>query len=165
MGSSTLHERVLIASCAAGGAQSSTFFCGATQRTAALPAGGCGAAALLVGPDAPLVLQPWPWRSSFSAHTYDFFKPHGHPLYPVVDGPATLLWFTKAADAAAAQLHTQLQQQGELPASQQQQEQQQPAGLLDCYDYFLSHSPYNKIVRKVFGRLVLQDALRCAVTT
>jgi 3-hydroxy-3-methylglutaryl CoA synthase len=117
---------------------------------------------MLIGPDAPLVVEPWPWRSSFSAHTYDFFKPHGHPLYPVVDGPATLLWFTKAADAAAAQLYTQLQQQGQLPAPQQQQQQQeqQSAGLLDCYDYFLSHSPYNKIVRKVFARLVLQDALR-----
>jgi hypothetical protein len=40
--------------------------------------------------------------------------------------------------------------------------QQRPseAGLLSSYDFFLSHSPYNKIVRKVFARLVLADALR-----
>jgi 3-hydroxy-3-methylglutaryl CoA synthase len=130
---------------------------------------------MLIGPDAPLVVEPWPWRSSFSAHTYDFFKPHGHPLYPVVDGPATLHWFTKAADACAAQLYLQLQQHGLLaeqqcsnsspdqgPAQQQQQQQQRCSepGLLSSYDYFLSHSPYNKIVRKVFARLVLADALR-----
>lgn len=128
---------------------------------------------MLIGPDAPLVVEPWPWRASFSAHTYDFFKPHGHPLYPVVDGPATLLWFTKAADACAAQLYTQLQQHGLLAAqqgscsssgdvssSEQQQQQQAESGLLSSFDYFLSHSPYNKIVRKVFARLVLHDGLR-----
>jgi hydroxymethylglutaryl-CoA synthase len=132
-------------------------------------AGGGGAAALLIGPDAPLVLEQQPWRSHFAAHTFDFFKPHGHPLYPVVDGPATTLWFTKAADACAAQLHLQLQpllqqQQQQQQACQCQQlqqcEEQQVPGLLACFDHFLSHAPYNKIVRKIFARLVLQDMLR-----
>jgi len=150
--------------------------------SAARPTGGCGAAAMLIGPDAPLVVEPWPWRASFSCHTFDFFKPHGHPLYPVVDGPATLLWFTKAGDACAAQLYEQLQHHGLLKTQQdrsssvtQQQHQQQPQeqqpqhaafqqqqqqhGLLANFDYFLSHSPYNKIVCKVFARLVLHDGL------
>jgi hydroxymethylglutaryl-CoA synthase len=154
----------------------------------ARPTGGCGAAALLVGPDAPLVLERAPWRSHFAAHTFDFFKPHGHPLYPVVDGPQTLLWFTRAADACAARLHDQLHAAGQLPTAsaagagsgaaptqqqqqdegQQQQQQQQPSdqqaaavgGLLSCVDFFISHAPYNKLVRKVFARLVMQDCLR-----
>lgn len=152
---------------------------------------------MLIGPDAPLVLEPYPWRSHFSAHTFDFIKPHGHPLYPVVDGPATTLWFTKAADACAAQLHRQLQaefacrqqqqqvqrqeqqQQVEKGEHKQQQQQQhsgvreqlqapgqlqqqqlEVVGLLQHVDYFVSHAPYNKIVRKIFARVVLQDMLR-----
>ncbi|WIA07941.1 hypothetical protein OEZ85_007418 [Tetradesmus obliquus] len=139
------------------------------EGSPARPTGGSGAAALLIGPDAPLVLEQLPWRSHFAAHTFDFFKPHGHPLYPVVDGPATTLWFTKAADACAAHLYQQLkpllqqqqQQQHACQCQQQQQcEQQQLPGLLSCFDHFLSHAPYNKIVRKVFARLVLQDMLR-----
>jgi hydroxymethylglutaryl-CoA synthase len=136
-------------------------------RTASAAAGGGGAAALLIGPDARLVLEPLPWRSHFAAHTFDFFKPHGHPLYPVVDGPATTLWFTKAADSCAAQLYQQvkplLQQQQQQRACECQQQdcgQQQVPGLLSCFDHFLSHAPYNKIVRKIFARLVLQDMLR-----
>eukprot|EP00775_Hariotina_reticulata_P002498 gene2498-2802_t len=58
------------------------------EGSPARPTGGGGAAALLIGPHAPLVLEPWPCRSHFSSHTFDFFKPHGHPLYPVVDGYA-----------------------------------------------------------------------------
>jgi 3-hydroxy-3-methylglutaryl CoA synthase len=33
--------------------------------------GGCGAVAMLVGPDAPLALDP-AWRSVYSDHTYVF---------------------------------------------------------------------------------------------
>lgn len=131
------------------------------------------------------MLEPYPWRSHFSAHTFDFFKPHGHPLYPVVDGPATTLWFTKAADACAAQLYRQVQsllgsqQQAKAADIKQEQQQQQPmvpqdaqlehaaqqqqqyvGGLLQQVDYFISHAPYNKIVRKIFARVVLHDMLR-----
>ncbi|KAF8072356.1 HMGCS-2 [Scenedesmus sp. PABB004] len=124
----------------------------------ARPTGGGGAAALLVGPGAALVLEPWPARAHFAAHAYDFFKPHGHPLYPVVDGPATLLWFTRAADACAASLARQLaaapggDAAGGAPRGCLQ--------LLRRFDHFISHAPYGKLVRKVFARLVLHDMLR-----
>jgi hydroxymethylglutaryl-CoA synthase len=40
--------------------------------------GGGGAAALLVGPGAPLVLEGWPCgRAAVSAHAFDFYKPIG----------------------------------------------------------------------------------------
>jgi 3-hydroxy-3-methylglutaryl CoA synthase len=57
--------------------------------------------------------------------------------------------------SSGQQLVEQQQQQ------QQQQHRQVEPGLLSRFDYFLSHSPYNKIVRKVFARLVLHDGLRC----
>jgi len=39
----------------------------------ARPTGGAGAVAILIGPDAPLVIEPI--RSSFFDHSYDFYKP------------------------------------------------------------------------------------------
>jgi len=39
-------------------------------------AGGAGAVALLIGPDAPLVMDP-AWRASYAANVVDFAKPVG----------------------------------------------------------------------------------------
>ncbi|CAM9964888.1 unnamed protein product [Ectocarpus sp. 4 AP-2014] len=50
----------------------------------ARPTGGCGAVAMLVGPDAPLVLEPG-LRSTHSRDAYDFYKPK-HSEYAEVDG-------------------------------------------------------------------------------
>jgi 3-hydroxy-3-methylglutaryl CoA synthase len=139
-----------------------------------------------VGPGAPLVLEPHPWLATHSAHTWDFYKPHGHPCFPVVDGPASLHWFSAAAEGCAATLWQQ------VTAAQRQQRQQQEEegagastgsqqagggaaaaaaaagssrgaggqGLLASVDAFVCHAPFNKIVQKTFARLALQDALR-----
>src|SRR5438874_563683 len=40
---------------------------------AARPTGGAGCVAMLIGPDAPIVLEPG-LRGSYMAHTYDFYK-------------------------------------------------------------------------------------------
>eukprot|EP00198_Chlamydomonas_reinhardtii_P006535 XP_001695871.1 3-hydroxy-3-methylglutaryl coenzyme A synthase [Chlamydomonas reinhardtii] len=57
--------------------------------SAARATGGCGAAAMLVGPDAPLVLDPL-WYGTHGQHAYDFYKPLGSLPYPTVDGALTL---------------------------------------------------------------------------
>ncbi|PNG89391.1 Hydroxymethylglutaryl-CoA synthase, cytoplasmic, partial [Tetrabaena socialis] len=69
--------------------------------SAARPTGGCGAVALLVGPSAPLVLDPL-WYGSHSEHAYDFYKPLGDLPYPTVDGRLTLSQYLGAAGACAA---------------------------------------------------------------
>jgi 3-hydroxy-3-methylglutaryl CoA synthase len=143
---------------------------------------------MLVGPDAPLVLEPPPWRGHFSAHAFDFFKPLSSPAFPVVDGPATLLWYTRASDACGAAMYEAVARAGcggrgggkpcssgsSVQQQQQQQQQQQAASqghpccgaacgaLLPHFSYYLGHAPFNKLVRKTFARLALQDALRCA---
>ncbi|GBF91211.1 hypothetical protein Rsub_04880 [Raphidocelis subcapitata] len=144
--------------------------------------GGAGAVAMLVGPDAPLALEPPPWRGHFSAHAFDFFKPLSSPAFPVVDGPATLLWYARASDACGAAMHEAAARagcgggcggkhcggngigNGLQPQLQQQVEQRQRccAALLPQFAYYLAHAPFNKLVRKTFARLALQDALRCA---
>lgn len=45
---------------------------------------------MLVGPEAPLVLLPPPWRATFSDHCFDFFKPSGaqHALQSEARGGA-----------------------------------------------------------------------------
>ena len=40
----------------------------------ARPSGGAGAIALLIGPDAPFVVEPI--RGTFMDHTWDFYKPN-----------------------------------------------------------------------------------------
>lgn len=55
----------------------------------ARPTGGAGAVAMLIGPQAPLVLERG-LRSSHVAHQYDFYKPDLASEYPTVDGPLSI---------------------------------------------------------------------------
>ncbi|EIW66406.1 hypothetical protein TREMEDRAFT_41020 [Tremella mesenterica DSM 1558] len=64
----------------------------------ARPVGGMGACAMLIGPDAPLVLEPV--HGTYIAHTYDFYKPDLSAEYPTVDGPWTIAAYLGALDAA-----------------------------------------------------------------
>ncbi|KXZ55620.1 hypothetical protein GPECTOR_2g1170 [Gonium pectorale] len=81
--------------------------------SAARPTGGCGAAALLVGPDAPLVLDPM-WQGAHGAHAWDFFKPLGRLPYPSVDGPLTLGQYLGSAGHCALRLAERLERAGLL---------------------------------------------------
>ncbi|CAN0410752.1 unnamed protein product, partial [Laminaria digitata] len=49
----------------------------------ARPTGGCGAVAVLVGPDAPLVVD-MRTRASYACDVWDFFKPDMSSEYPTV---------------------------------------------------------------------------------
>ena len=77
----------------------------------ARPTGGAGAVALLVGPNAPLVVSPI--RQNFFKHSFDFYKPdltsgnyfvHGvlntneSLEYPVVDGALSIKQYYEALD-------------------------------------------------------------------
>merc|ERR1711991_1265297 len=57
------------------------------SKGAARPTGGTGAVAMLIGPDAPLVLERG-LRASHMEHVYDFYKADLASEYPQVDGPA-----------------------------------------------------------------------------
>lgn len=63
---------------------------------AARPVGGAGACAMLIGPDAPLVMEPV--HGTYMTNAWDFFKPDLSSEYPVVDGPLTLTCYLGALD-------------------------------------------------------------------
>lgn len=77
-----------------------------------LTTGGAGATAILIGPEAPLVVPPPPWQSTFASHCFDFCKPVGGPNHPVVDGPATQHWYMAAMDGCAAHMAHKLETAG-----------------------------------------------------
>ena len=64
----------------------------------ARPVGGAGAVAMLVGPDAPLVLEPI--HGTHMSNKWDFYKPDLSSEYPQVDGPETLYAYLGSIDAA-----------------------------------------------------------------
>ncbi|OAA61181.1 hydroxymethylglutaryl-synthase [Niveomyces insectorum RCEF 264] len=64
----------------------------------ARPTGGAGAVAMLIGPNAPVVIEPG-LRGSYMQHAYDFYKPDLTSEYPYVDGQYSITCYTKAVDA------------------------------------------------------------------
>ena len=113
------------------------------EKGPARPTGGCGALAILVGPNAPLVLEPGV-RASHMMDVYDFYKP-AHSEYPVVDGKLSQWAFLTSVDRCymrykekfAARYNTK------NPIT------------VDHFDFFAMHTPYNKLIQKGFARLFL----------
>ncbi|KAI0687403.1 hydroxymethylglutaryl-coenzyme A synthase C terminal-domain-containing protein [Cytidiella melzeri] len=113
------------------------------------PSGGAGACAMLIGPNAPLVLEPV--HGTHMVHAYDFYKPKLDSEYPEVDGPLSITSYTSAVDAA----YTTYKKKHALRAKKAGSDA--PVFSLDDVDYPVFHSPYGKMVQKAHGRLVWND--------
>ncbi|KAI9101628.1 hydroxymethylglutaryl-coenzyme A synthase C terminal-domain-containing protein [Phlyctochytrium arcticum] len=114
----------------------------------ARPTGGAGAVAMLVGPNAPLVVDP-AVRASHMEHVYDFYKPDLHSEYPTVDGPLSNVCYTRALDIVYNRYMTKLANRTGSAATG-----------MHSIDYFCFHCPYSKLVAKSVGRLLYNDLLR-----
>ncbi|KAL5727756.1 hydroxymethylglutaryl-CoA synthase [Ranunculus cassubicifolius] len=115
----------------------------------ARPTGGAAAIAMLIGPDAPIVFES-KFRASHMAHVYDFYKPNLASEYPVVDGKLSQTCYLMALDSCYKRYCAKFEKlQGE-------------AFSMSDADYFVFHSPYNKLVQKSFARLYYMDFLRNA---
>lgn len=64
----------------------------------ARPTGGVGCVAMLIGPNAPLVVEPA--RGTCIRHVYDFYKPDFKSEYPHVDGQLSIRCYLDALDAS-----------------------------------------------------------------
>ncbi|KAK7046517.1 3-hydroxy-3-methylglutaryl coenzyme A synthase [Favolaschia claudopus] len=120
----------------------------------ARPAGGAGACAVLIGPNAPMVFEPI--HGTYMADTYDFYKPELSSEYPKVDGPASVITYMLALDesykaykAKAGKAAVKAAAAGDAPV---------PFSL-DDVDYALFHSPYGKQVLKAHARVLYNDVL------
>ncbi|KZV55860.1 hydroxymethylglutaryl-CoA synthase-like [Dorcoceras hygrometricum] len=115
----------------------------------ARPTGGAAAIAMLVGPNAPISFES-KLRASHMAHAYDFYKPDLASEYPVVDGKLSQTCYLMALDSCYKSLCDKYEK---LEGKQ--------FSVADV-DYFVFHSPYNKLVQKSFARLLFNDFLRSA---
>ncbi|NXQ84189.1 HMCS1 protein, partial [Nyctibius grandis] len=117
----------------------------------ARPTGGAGAVAMLVGPNAPLVLERG-LRGTHMEHAYDFYKPDLASEYPVVDGQLSIQCYLRALDRCYAVYRRKAE-------SQWQQDGIQRPFTLDDFKFVIFHTPFCKLVQKSVGRLLLNDFL------
>ena len=129
----------------------------------ARPTGGAGAVAMLIGPNAPVVVEAG-LRGSYMQHAYDFYKPDLTSEYPIVDGHFSVRCYTEAVDAcykaynkreatlkALANGHANGNGKAEEPAVSKT--------LLDRFDYMSFHAPTCKLVAKSYARMLYNDYL------
>jgi hydroxymethylglutaryl-CoA synthase len=122
------------------------------EKGPARPTGGCGALAILIGPDAPLAMEPGV-RASHALDVYDFYKPH-HSEYAAVDGRLSQWAFLSSVDTCYQR----------YKAKHASKHPGAPPVALGHFDFFASHTPYNKLVQKGFARLLLCDYLAAPAT-
>ncbi|KAF3911725.1 hypothetical protein AA313_de0205021 [Arthrobotrys entomopaga] len=132
------------------------------KKGAARPTGGAGAVAMLIGPDAKLVLESGK-RGSYMSHAYDFYKPDFHSEYPYVDGHFSLRCYTEAVDACYKAYN---KREDTLNSSKTEAAAVNGNGVhsaskegVDRFDYMCFHAPTCKLVNKSYARLLYNDYL------
>jgi hydroxymethylglutaryl-CoA synthase len=127
----------------------------------ARPTGGAGAVAMLIGPNAPVVMEAG-LRGSYMQHAYDFYKPDLTSEYPIVDGPFSIKCYTEAVDACYKAYNkreqTLLKNAAAAPngAAVTSEGTKTP---LDRFDFLAFHAPTCKLVAKSYARLLYNDYL------
>ncbi|KAH8817253.1 putative hydroxymethylglutaryl-CoA synthase [Xylogone sp. PMI_703] len=133
-------------------------------KGAARPTGGAGCVAMLIGPDAPLVVEPG-LRGTYMRHAYDFYKPDLTSEYPIVDGQFSMQCYTEAVDACYRAYNARETTLKSLTngvnghsngVNGEEASQKTP---LDRFDYMVFHAPTCKLVAKSYGRLLYNDYL------
>ena len=103
----------------------------------ARPTGGAGVTAMLIGPNAPIVLDTT--ISSYFEHAYDFYKPNLNSEYPVVDGKLSNECYLRALDYCYHDFHIK------------------DGRSIMNFDYNIFHAPYGKLVKKSYERLLNKE--------
>ena len=110
----------------------------------ARPTGGCGAVVMLLGPDAPLVLDRGV-RATHMEHAWDFYKPNMESPYPLVDGKFSNSCYIRALDTCYQRYVSKYRAKlGE-------------AVTVERVDHVVLHAPYNKLTQKGYARLYWND--------
>jgi hydroxymethylglutaryl-CoA synthase len=130
----------------------------------ARPSGGAGAVAMLIGPNAPVVVEAG-LRGSYMQHAYDFYKADLTSEYPIVDGHFSINCYSEALDACYGAYNKRekaLASQANGHANGNGAEAEDGMGSktpLDRFDYMAFHSPTCKLVTKSYARLLYNDYL------
>lgn len=121
------------------------------DKPAARPTGGAGCVAMLIGPNAPIVLEPC--RGTYMKHVYDFYKGDFKSEYPIVDGHFSNTCYMQALDNCYERYRTKSSKSAELANGVATYK----GSFLDTFDYFTFHAPNCKLVSKAYGRLLFND--------
>lgn len=113
----------------------------------ARPTGGCGACALLIGANAPIVFDQGV-RGIHMENVYDFYKPKLDSEYPSVDGRLSNNCYLRAVDKCYERYREKFEKKEGRKFD------------INAADYVVFHAPYNKLVQKSLARLVYNDMLR-----
>ncbi|KAK4884721.1 hypothetical protein RN001_000992 [Aquatica leii] len=114
----------------------------------ARPTGGAGAVAMLIGPNAPLIIDR-NVRATYMKHVYDFYKPDLTSEYPTVDGKLSIECYLHALDTCY-----------QLYRKRAAKKTADTLVDLNYFDYILFHTPFCKLIQKSVGRLALNDFLQ-----
>jgi hydroxymethylglutaryl-CoA synthase len=117
---------------------------------AARPTGGVGCVAMLIGPDAPLVLEPV--RASYMKHMYDFYKADFKSEYPLLDGHFSNSCYIQALDNCYQRYRSK-----KLAKPDGETNGVETSSFLNTFDYMVFHAPNCKLVAKGYGRLLFND--------
>src|SRR5271163_3423558 len=135
----------------------------------ARPTGGAGAVVMLIGPNAPLALEPG-LVGTHMEHVYDFYKPDLTSEYPIVDGHFSIACYTRALDKCYQHYNSKYEKfnkatpnghsltNGNGHHHDDKEEHSKTTGI----DRFLSiafHAPTCKLVQKSYARLLYNDFL------
>lgn len=128
----------------------------------ARPTGGAGAVAMLIGPNAPIVVEPG-LRGSYMQHAYDFYKPDLTSEYPIVDGHFSIKCYIEAVDACykaynkrEATLKAAANGHSNGNGAHAEESTKNP---LDRFDFMTFHAPTCKLVSKSYARMLYNDYL------
>ncbi|XP_060521705.1 hydroxymethylglutaryl-CoA synthase 1 [Cylas formicarius] len=113
-------------------------------KSAARPTGGAGAIAMLVGPNAPLVIDRG-LRGFYCRHVYDFYKPDLTSEYPVVDGKLSIQCYLSALDKCYKLYTHSVKKRVNQDIN------------LNYFHAILFHTPFCKLVQKSLARLAVND--------
>jgi hydroxymethylglutaryl-CoA synthase len=133
----------------------------------ARPTGGAGMVAMLIGPNAPIVVEPG-LRGTYMQHAYDFYKPDLTSEYPVVDGHFSIKCYTEAVDACYKAYNKRevtlksLANGHSNGTNGHAEEAVATKTPLDRFDYMSFHAPTCKLVAKSYARLLYNDYLNDA---
>lgn len=113
----------------------------------ARPTGGCGAIAMLIGPDAPIAFDLV--RSTYMNNVYDFYKPDPSKEYPTVDGAFSIDCYFKALESCYRGFMDKWNRAYSATMG--------PFKGTEQFDFACFHSPFSKMVDKAFTNLVSYD--------
>lgn len=123
------------------------------EKGPARPTGGAGVVAMLVGPNAPLVLES-NLRSTHMEDVYDFYKPKMESEYPIVDGKLSNSCYLRSIDICFNRYAEKFEKRFNHKFS-----------LEKDIQHAIFHLPYTKLVQKSFARMAFNDAKRSPKTS